>query len=270
MNVDNITGFIGLAPRILLDTAFGDSSIQRNAPSQIQSADELFLGEPPVLKSGSCGRLAETTLTDAFQELKQLYLRIARERNFLLSEESEVDANRSVALLRDLSAMTKNFRHMQGIAAKSASLVARKRGQSGVKLTPIMSVIDDLLETQEVTDNLLSADFGRLLQARGLSILQERIDLPAQLRLDRSFAVLEQAVFYNSGQSEAWMNLSIVAFKRGDCAAASRYAHSAAATLSTEENRESTEFFASKMEEFSRDPKTCKAAGENFNPYPGL
>lgn len=273
-NVDNITTFIGMIPISLLDAAYGGGyTFRRNSPSAIRSdAKKQFTGEPPDLKPGSCGRIAKVALGDAFKEQKQLYERMEKDLDFLFAKEKDLDVTRANRLLRDLSEMTKGFRYMDGVAAKSMALMLRNWGLKGRNLTPLIAQVDRLLDTSAVTDNFLSEDFGRLLQAQGLATLQERADLMAQSRMDRSFSVLERAVFYNPAQSESWINLAFIAFKRGDCAAAASFIDHAAATLSPAETerQQSTEFLARKVKEWSRDPERCRAEGAKFHPYPGL
>jgi tetratricopeptide (TPR) repeat protein len=161
---------------------------------------------------------------------------------------------------------------MDGIAAKSMSMMLRSRGLEGRELTPLVGQVDRLLNTPAVADKFLSGDFGRLLQAQGLSILQERVDLTAKSRMDRSYALFQRAVFYNPDQHEAWMNLAMISFKRGDCAAAARFADRAVDTYADnkDSHRKSIEAVASSMKKLSLDPQACRTAAAEFHPYPGL
>jgi hypothetical protein len=159
---------------------------------------------------------------------------------------------------------------MNGIAAKSIALMLRGWGLKGRELTPLVNHIERLLDTPAVADNFLSEDFGRMLQARGLAILQERVDLPAPVRLERSFSLLQRAVTYNPAQSEAWMNLTMIAFRRGDCAGASRLGQRALETHTRKETLESTQFFAEKMKQLAQHPEACRREAARFRPYPGL
>jgi DNA-binding SARP family transcriptional activator len=143
-------------------------------------------------------------------------------------------------------------------------------GLKGRGLTPLVNEVDRLVDEQTVTQHFLSEDFGRLLQAQGLATLQERVDMPPQSRLDRSFSLLKRAVTYNPAQTEAWMNLAMIAFKRGDCASASRFAEHSVETNTEKADLEPAQFFATKMKEFSGDPEICRQNGAGFHPYTGL
>jgi hypothetical protein len=89
------------------------------------------------------------------------------------------------------------------------------------------------------------------------------------LRLDRSFSLLQRAVTYNSAQSEAWMNWGMIAFKRGDCAAASRLGERAADTHVKTETAtlEATPIFARRMAQLARDPDACRREAARFQRY---
>jgi len=271
-NVVNITGFFGVTPMLLVDAAFGGgSNFRRSSPSQVRAfAKKQSTGAPPALISGSCGRIAKVALGAAYEELKILYGRMDKDLDFLFAKEEDVArANR---LLRDLAEMSVKFRYMDGIAAKSMSMMLRSRGLEGRELTPLVGQVDRLLNTPAVADKFLSGDYGRLLQAQGLSILQERVDLTAKSRMDRSYALFQRAVFYNPDQHEAWMNLAMIAVKRGDCAAASRFVNRAIDTYTEnkDDHRKSLEAFASTMKKLSIDPEACRKVGAEFHPYPGL
>jgi Tfp pilus assembly protein PilF len=90
--------------------------------------------------------------------------------------------------------------------------------------------------------------------------------------MDRSYALFQRAVFYNPDQHEAWMNLAMIAVKRGDCAAASRFVNRAIDTYTEnkDDHRKSLEAFASTMKKLSIDPEACRKVGAEFHPYPGL
>lgn len=270
-NVANISEFTGEVI-FLVDAAYGGGfSLLRNSPSAFRSiAKEKFAGAPPALLPGSCGLIAKVALSDAFEEQRQLFLRIEKDVDFLFAEEKEVDFARANRLLRDLSEMSKGFQYMDSIAAKSIALILSRWNLRGRRLTPLMAEVDHLLSAPEATGNFLSADFGSLLQAQGIAILYERTDLTAQLRMDRSFSLLERAVFYNPAQCIAWSNLAFIAFKQGDCATAARFADLASKTASEDDWRKKMDSFAIKMKELSLDPEAAREFSAKFHPYPGL
>jgi hypothetical protein len=271
-NVENIAAYLGLTPLLLVDAAIGGHGyFSRTSPSFDRAVIDKQMGEaPPGLKPGSCSHIAQVALGDMRAELKQLSDRIEPDLDFLFSTDKGLDVERARRLLGDLSEMAKNLRYMDGIAAKSVALLLRGWGLKGQNLKPLVANVDQLVDTPTVTAHFLNEDFGRLLQAQGLAKLQERSDMPTAARLDRSFSLLERAVTYNPAQSEAWMNLAMIAFKRGDCPSASRFAKQAVETNTDKEQVKTTQFFAGKMKEFSGDPETCRLAGNRFHPYDGL
>ncbi|MEO0248593.1 MAG: hypothetical protein ABIN58_03405 [candidate division WOR-3 bacterium] len=271
-NVGNITAFVGIAPLLIVDAAGGGGyTLRRNSASQMRSViGEQFAKGKPALAPGSCGRVARVALGDALEELKQLYTRVEKDLDFLFSKQKELDTARANRLLADLAEMSKQFRYMDGLAAKSLAAMLRGWGIRGQSRKLLLGQVDRLLDTKAVTDSFLSEDFGILLQVQGVTTLQERVDLTAQSRMDRSFLLLQRSVSYNPALSDAWMNLAFIAFKRGDCAAAAQFADRAAQTSTVEDQRKSTEFFVSKMRELSPDPEACRAQGIKFHPYPGL
>ena len=271
-NVENIVAYLKIAPLMLVDAAMGGHAyLSRSSPSLIRTElDKQFAEPPPGLKPGSCGRIAEQTLFDTREELKQLYVRMEKDLDFLFATGGNLDVERANRLLHDLSQMSQSLRYMDGIAAKCVALVLRGWGIKGRNLTPLVDEVDRLLDTQAVTQHFLSEDFGRLLQAQGLAILQERVDMAPQVRLDRSYSALKRAVNYNPAQTEVWMNLAMIAFKRGDCASASRFAEHSVMTNTEKDERKTAQFFATKMKEFSGDPEACRLAGAGFHPYKGL
>jgi tetratricopeptide (TPR) repeat protein len=270
-NVENITAFMGIAPIVLIDAAYGGGySLQRNSPAVVHSvAQQKFAATPPALKPGACAHIEKLELPEAFAELKRLYLRIEQDVDFLFSENKVWDSTRAARLLRDLSEMSRQFRYMQGLAAKSMSLMLRKWGLQSRKLTPLVGNVDLLLEGQSMSANFESGDFGRLLLAEGLAMIQERTDLPSQTRFDRASSFLQNAVYYNPDLSEAWANLAIISFKRGDCSAASGFAAKASETLTPTKkgDRESMKAFADRLKELASNPQECKTQGAGYHPY---
>jgi hypothetical protein len=271
-NVTNVTAFVGMVPMVLLDAAFGGGYVfQRNSASTITSTvQEHFGGTPPALDPGSCGRLAESVLNKAFGELRALALRMEPEAAFLLAKGEEVDVARARRLIGDLAQMATTFQYLDGVTTKSIALMLRRWGLEGRDLSPLIAEAGRVVDTAAVTDEFLSEDFGRLLQAQGLAVLQERVDLAPELRLAHGYSLLREAVAYNPAQSEAWINLAFVALKQGDCATAAEFAEPAANTATDEEQRKGVKFLAGRMREIAHDPELCRRDGAGFHPYQGL
>lgn len=276
LNVDNITGFFGFGPGELIDAAYGGNLLmETNSPAKMHRIyKEQFGGKLPTLDTGSCARIAKAALPAGYAELKQLYSRMDQDADFLFYKGKNFDTARASELVRDLAGMTSRFHYMQAIAAGALALVLRQWGLAGRDLTPLTGQIDRLMDTKAVTDNFQSQDFGRLLQAQGLAVVQERTDLPAQTRLTKADALLQRAVLYNSAQTESWMNLAMIAWQRRDCSKAADYIVKALLTFSVSENppeaRDSLNKLANKMKSAAADPKTCAAETANEHIYPGL
>jgi len=270
-NAENIIEFIGIAPSLLVNAAAGFT--ENNSPAMLrQFVREEFPETPTALVQGSCGRIANATLNDAHKELMILYDRMDKDLEFLFAKEQ--DAVRTERLIRDLKDMTVKFRYMDVIAAKSMASMLRRTSIMGYKRAKLVSQIESLLDTPAVTNRLLSKDFGELLNAQGLAILQERTDLTAKERMDRSFSLLQRAVFYNPTIRDAWYNLAVISRKRGDCASAASFSKNAydipvIEFVDLHKSLKSLEFVR-KMEVLSVNPEACRQAAANYHPYPGL
>ena len=273
-NVENITGFTGIAPVVLVDASFGGGySLQKDSPALFRSmGQKQFSGGTPSLRPGSCGRIAKVALGTTYEELRRMYLRMEADVDLLFAAGNQVDTARMVRLLNDLSGMAANFQYLDSTAAKSMALILRRWGLRGRPLTPLLPSTDRFLSSPAVAGNFMSDDLGRILQAQGLAVLQERTNLAVQPRLEQAYALLQRAVVYNPAQTEAWENLAFIAFKRGDCAAAAGFAEKSIATYTgaKKDDVEGTRFFADAMKKMSADPRTCAAEGAKFHPYPGL
>ncbi len=271
-NVDNITAFTGIAPIVMVDAAYGGGyTLQHNSPAAYRTvAEKEFSGARPAVKPGSCGRIANVALPDLFTELRRVCMRMGEDVDLLFATQGQPNVARMTRLISDLSAMSASFRYMDGVTAKSISLILRRWELAGHNLTPLLGPQDRLINTPSVTGNFQCDDFGRLLQTEGIAVLQERTDLALQPRLDQSFALLSRAAVYNPAQAETWMNLAFIAFKRGDCKTASGFAEKASATLTEKKDAEGTQAFASAMKKWSQDPKACAAESVKFHPYKNL
>ena len=272
-NINNITGFIGIVPVLLLDAAYGGNWLLQNSNSrQLRTeVDKHFGRAAPKLESGACALIANVALSDMHAELKQLALRMSADADLLFADQSKVDNRRASELVRDLAAMASRFRYADGVASKSIAMMLINWGLKGRARTPLMAQVESLLADKSVVANFQSEDYGRLLSAQSLALLQERTDLSPQARLDRSFSLLKSAVHYNPRLSEAWMNLAFVSFKRADCAAAARYGANSAATLTEgKDAQEGVATFVRTMKAWSANPEACRAEAARFSPYPGL
>ncbi len=131
------------------------------------------------------------------EELRQLYVRMEKDLDFLFAARIDLDAARAGHLLHDLSQMSESFRYMDGVAAKCIAFIIRGWEIKGRRIMPLIDSVEQVPNKQAVTEHFLSEDFGRLLLEQGLAILQEQVDMPPQDRLGRSFFILERAVNFN-------------------------------------------------------------------------
>jgi len=273
-NVENITGFVGILPLVLLDAAGGGGvTLSVNSPTALRAAvrDRRDKGVPS-LGPDACGRIAKVALGRTHAELMELGERLGLDAELLFSVDKEIDAERAVRLVADVAAMAERFQYVDGIATKSLAYMLRNWGLKGRDRTPLIGTVDRILANAKLVANLQSDDYGRLLSSQALAVLQGRADLPAAVRLERASQALQKAVRYNPLLTEAWMNLAFIAFMRGDCSAAAAHAARSVATHTSDDRqaKESAAFFAQSMKQWSTDPATCKAEGAKFRPYRGL
>jgi hypothetical protein len=139
-NVDNITAFTGIAPIVMVDAADGEGyTLQHNSPAAYRTvAEKAFSGARPAVKSGSCGRIANVALPDLFTELRRVYMRMGEDVDLLFATQVQPNVARMTRLISDLSAMSASFRYMDGVTAKSISLILRRWELAGQNLTPLL------------------------------------------------------------------------------------------------------------------------------------
>lgn len=273
-NVDDIAGFLGIVPIVLVNAAAGGRlRSEPSSPDTLRRAVQQHFGKAvPSLKAHSCARIATAALPDTYAELKQLALRLQADADLLYASGQTLDNARAARLLADLTAMASKFRYMDGVTTKCIAYMLLNWGWQGRGRTPLMAAVDRLLDDPKVAGNLQGKDFGRIRSAQGLAVLQERTDLGQPLRLDRAYALLSEAVRYNPHLSEAWMNLAFISFKRGDCATAADHADRAVQTHtpSSKDDADATVFFARSMRGMAADAQACRSRAAAFKPYPGL
>ena len=271
-NITSIVAYLGAECSILVDAAFGGGfHFRGNSAEHLRSAcNNLHHSLEPDFDTTACGRIAATTLITMRSELHLLLERLANDAELLFSADDTFNISRATGLVEDLIDASKHLQHLNGVAAKCLALFLRRQGLQGRALAPITDIVEMLADDESVAGVFHCGDIGRIHQAIGLSILQERIDLKSENRLDLARTRLLQAVALNPEQSEAWINLAFVAFKQGHGDQAASFADSALATLTDEAQRSSTQYFMEKMREFAYDNGTCIAMAAEFHPYDGL
>jgi hypothetical protein len=267
-NVVNIVRTIGLAPLLLLDaSAGGNLELKRNSPSKVRSYSANFVGKPPPLMAGSCGHIAGVALDETFEEMKQLYDLVQKDVDLLFGNDDGWKLARVNRLVEDLSQMSGRFRYLNGLAAVIESRVLFR--WDGNHLPSLIVQLDLLNGLHSVAGNFPSSDFGRLLLAKADGILGNGTTLTLQQRIDQSLPLIQQAVAYNPHLAEAWTRLAFIAFKRGDCAEAARFADRIVETHNPHQNQdneaEHVRLFAIMMKNMADYPDVCKAKAARFH-----
>jgi tetratricopeptide (TPR) repeat protein len=124
--------------------------------------------------------------------------------------------------------------------------------------------------SQAASSQSSSAAQGRIAQAQGLALLQERVDLPRERRLKQAYEALSRAVELNPALAESWMNLSIISFEMGDCKSAQDFALMASKKSSLPDQAALSADFATSMGRLAQTPGACKASADSTSMYPGL
>lgn len=271
-NVENITNVFGIEPILIVDaSAGGERLLRQNGPKSFRQASNNRLNKPPTFNvSEQCGRLSRSVLLSAYDELRKLYDRVDSDIEFLFSKNKNADIKRTQKYLSDLSQMSLEFKHINGLAAKSVAVFLRSWNLKGNQLTPIIGQVDNIVNLKEENNNFLSGDMGRILLARGLAVLQEQNYLPRKKRFDQATRILNDSVYYNPMLSAVWMNLAFIALENNNCAQAEKLAVRSLETLDPSEKKEPVQAFINSMREASSNSQVCKRIADNFIPYPGL
>jgi hypothetical protein len=148
-----------------------------------------------------------------------------------------------------------------------------------MSVTHLVRPLGDLLDVSRLQGNaagFLTADLGKAAWIEGMNILRHRTDLAREIRLNRSFDLLQKAILYNPSLTATYADLAIVAFKKGECAEAARFTQSLldADAKSTKFvgvlARQGTLAFLSKMKALSTDGQKCQVEAAAFRTFPGL
>ena len=119
-----------------------------------------------------------------------------------------------------------------------------------------MPIIEGFLARKDLSRNLTSKDYGRLLGEYGLAVLQEDYKKEdRQGRIPRASELLEESVRYNPRLAESWINLAFIAVFKGDCGRAIEYAARSAEVATGDKERKMAT-------EMSRDWEERKRAGD--------
>jgi hypothetical protein len=86
-------------------------------------------------------------------------------------------------------------------------------------------------------------------------------DGPAAARIDAAKTLFESSVIFQPDGYEAWQNLAMIAYVKGDCRKAAELADKAARTAADKDQRAQTESLRSAWRKLSSNPKLCAELG---------
>ena len=242
-NADDITGVFGLAPELLLRVVRGEAQ-PSNAYSDLRKiAAELARKPPPSPNPQSCGRLAASVLRQAHGELTTLTALVAESADLLKPSPATGDPYNGLGLnspevfqlIGRLRSTSQSFIQLKGLATRVLSFLVRR-----VDLVGLEDKIADSLD-QMVTaasDDILAADYGRILAVEADRILFHARQRPLAARLDAAQLLYERALSLLPAMEAGWLGLTSIAFARGDCGKAAKLAERAVTTADEGKSRD--------------------------------
>jgi hypothetical protein len=262
-NVNDVTGLFGATAMTLVDIAAGEHSITAPPETELSRlARELTSGAAPKPSPDNCGRLKESVLRDAYGELASLAALMAEHAAlFARGADGEMSSAafatpEGFALIERLQERVHGFKQIKGLAARILSILVQNVGLAGAEAKLSRKLDADV---DSIADDILSDDYGRLLKVRGLRVLREPDLSPAQ-RIDTAEALFKAAATFSPSLTEAWLNLSLIAFARGDCPKAADLADKGVLTTSDKQSHDQAASFRDRLRGLS-DPKRCAEEG---------
>lgn len=273
-NVTNITKAIGLIPTILIDAAWGGGvRFSLNSPGSAREYINSFMDWPePVLENGSCSYIDAALLKKVFAETRQIASRMARDLDILFASDENVDDKIVGSLIYDFSEMTRSFEYLRGVSSKILAILLSRWRVNGQDVSRHMERVETIINNDRISGDIQSDDYGRIIMSYALALLQERDDLPAPIRLERSAAMLDRALQYNPRLTDAWTNLGLIAFMQGDCTAAARHIRMSIATRNQDDKKglETATSLEKIFGVLSENPERCREEGKRSHLYKGL
>jgi hypothetical protein len=264
-NINDITRVFGGAELVLLDAIKGGGDFENRQSDHIRTiAQQVAKEDAPKPSADSCGRLAPVVLREGHEELKRLTALVAEYADILPATPESKDKQRGLGLgnpkifklVARLQRASQELTHLKGLAARAMSVLIHRIELAGAQ-SSISRELDHILQSSE--DEYLSGDYGRMLNVRAVSILYDKSGGPIGARMNKAEPVFRKSLDFLPSASEAWMNLSFIAFARGDCTKAAEMADkSARATDQT--TRSEAENFRDSMRELSAPERCAKAA----------
>jgi tetratricopeptide (TPR) repeat protein len=265
-NINDITGVFGLASMQLVRFAFADREFKLTPEVELPKvARELAERGAPKPSDESCGRLSGVVLREAHVELASLTALMAEYAHLLPRRHDEVaiEEPEALTLVERLQEQARGFKHIRGLAAQVLSAIV-SRVELAVEALEKPEVSRRLDAAVDLTaDDILSGDYGRLLKVKALHVLYGS-DGPAATRIDAAKTLFESAVTFQPDVSDAWQNLAMIAYVKGDCRKAAELADKAARTAADKDQRGQTESLRAAWRKLSSNPKLCAELGARF------
>lgn len=267
-NINDVTGMFTLAPLVLLDAIKGGGDFANSSPDLIRTiAQQLAKKDAPKPSADTCGRLAPVVLRESHEELKRLTAMVAEYADLLPVPPENKDkqfgeglSNPEIfKLVARLQRASRELTHLKALAARALSILIHRVELGGAQ-SSVSRDLDNILQSSE--GEYLSGDYGRILNVRAVSILYDNASEPIAARMNEAEPLFRKSVDFLPNASEAWMNLGLIAFARGDCNKAAEMADKSARTA-IEPSRSAAEGFRDSMRKLS-DPESCAKEGQTF------
>jgi tetratricopeptide (TPR) repeat protein len=259
-NIQDITDVFGQTSMMMVRFAFADRQFKLTPEVDLPKvARELAERGAPKPSENSCGRLSGAILREAHVELASLTALMAEYAHLLPRQNGELalEEPEALTLIERLQEQARGFKRIRGLAAQVLSAIVLRVGLA-VTEAGVSRRLDAVVDLN--ADDILSGDYGRLLKAKALHVLYHS-DEPAATRIDAAKTLFESAVTFQPDLSEAWQNLAMIAYYKGDCRRAAELANDAVRTASDKDQRAQTESLRSAWRKLSSNPKLCAELG---------
>jgi hypothetical protein len=259
-NIRDITNVFGLTSMNLARFAFADRELKLTPEVELpKAARELAERGAPKPSENSCGRLSGVVLREAQVELASLTALMAEYVHLLPRRNGEVaiEEPEAFTLIERLQEQARGFKHIRGLAAQVLSgIVSRVAlGHNAAKVRGLDAAVES-----SIADDIHSGDYGRLLKVKALYVLYNT-DGPAAARIDAAKTLFESTVTFLPDAEEAWENLALIAYYKGDCRKAAELADEAVRTSTDKDQRSQVESMRSSWRKLSSNPKLCAELG---------
>jgi hypothetical protein len=259
-NIHDISDVFGLTSMMMVRFAFADREFKLTPEVELpRVARELAERGAPKPSEKSCGRLSGVVLREAHVELASLTALMAEYAHLLPRRNGELvlEEPEAVTLIERLQEQARGFKHIRGLAAQVLSAIVSRVALAGQE-AKVSRWLDAAVAL--IADDIHSGDYGRLLKVKALYVLYNT-DGPAAARIDAAKTLFESAVTFLPDAHEAWANLAMIAYYKGDCRKAAELADEAVRTAADKDQRGETESLRSAWRKLTSNPKLCAELG---------